>query len=88
METRPALTLFPLKVVPLIEVLLYKIISGNRFKFLKNCLGRATKKMDIPNARKKKLHSKLHIHSIQFTNPFVHRRYLKRQKPNAEAREG
>jgi hypothetical protein len=34
--------------------------AGTLFK----CLDRATKELDIPNARKKKLYSKLHLHSI------------------------
>jgi hypothetical protein len=48
----------------------------------------ATKVMDIPNARKKKLYSKLHLqglHNLQ--NLVSQRRYLEGQKPTAEARE-
>jgi hypothetical protein len=44
---------------------------------------RATKEMDNPNARKKKLYSKLHLHSIHSLQNLVpQRRYL----PTAEAR--
>jgi hypothetical protein len=58
-------------------------IAGTLFK----CLDRATKEMDIPNARKKKLYSKLHIHSIHSLQNLVSQpRYLERLKPTAEAR--
>jgi hypothetical protein len=54
---------------------------------LSKCLDRATKDMDIPSARKKKLYSKLHLHSIHSLQNLVsQRRYLERQKPTAEAR--
>jgi hypothetical protein len=57
--------------------------AGTLFK----CLDRATKEMDIPNARKRKLHSKLHLHSIHSIQNLVsQRRYLERPKPTAETR--
>jgi hypothetical protein len=40
---------------------------GTHFK----CLDRATKEIDIPNARQKKLYSKPHLHSIQSAKPCV-----------------
>jgi hypothetical protein len=48
---------------------------------LSQCLDRATKDMDNPNARKKKPYSKLHLHSLQ--NLVSIRRYLERQKSTA-----
>jgi hypothetical protein len=54
-----------------------------------NSFGRATKEMNIPNARKKKPYSKLHLrstHSLQ--NPVSQRRYLQRQMPTAERVRG
>jgi hypothetical protein len=68
------------------DVILLPIVlgsAGTLFKYL----DRATKEMDIPNARKKKLYSKLHLHSIHSLQNLVsQRRYLERQKPTAEAR--
>jgi len=68
------------------DVLLLPIVlesAGTLFK----CLERATTEMDIPNARKRKLYSKLHLHSIHTLQNLVsQRRYLERQKPTSEAR--
>jgi len=51
------------------------------------CIDRATTEMDIPNARKRELYSKLHLHSIHtLQNLVFQRRYLERQKPTSEAR--
>jgi hypothetical protein len=68
------------------DVMLLPVVlesAGTLFK----CLDRATKEMDIPNARNKKLYSKLHLHSLHSPQSLVsQRRYLERQKPTAEAR--
>jgi hypothetical protein len=45
------------------DVMLFPIVlgsAGTLFKYL----DRAANEMDIPNGRKKKLYSKLHLHSI------------------------
>jgi hypothetical protein len=42
------------------DVVLLPIVLGSAVALFK-CLDRATKEMDIPNARKKKLYSKLHL---------------------------
>jgi hypothetical protein len=68
------------------DVKLLPIVLGSAGTLFK-CLDRATKEMDIPNARKQKLYSKLHLHSIHSLQNLVsQRRYLERQKPTAEAR--
>jgi hypothetical protein len=68
------------------DVILLPIVLGSAGTLFK-CLDRATKEMDIPNARKKKLYSKLLLHSIHSLQNLVsHRRYLVGQKPTAEAR--
>jgi hypothetical protein len=70
------------------DVTLLPIVLGSAGTLFK-CLDRVTKEMDIPNARKKKLYSKLHLHSIHSLQGLVsQRRYLERQKPTAEARGG
>jgi hypothetical protein len=68
------------------DAMLLPVVLGSAGTLFK-CLDRATKEMDIPNARKKKLYSKLHLHSIhslQNLGPTVIR---ERQKPTAEATE-
>jgi hypothetical protein len=68
------------------DVMLLPIVLGSAGTLFK-CLDCATKEMDIPNTRKKKLYSKLHLHSIHSLQNLVsQRRYLERQKPTAEAR--
>jgi hypothetical protein len=68
------------------DVMLLPIVLGSAGTLFK-CLDRATKEMDIPNARKKRLYSKLHLHSIHSPqNLSSQRRYLERQKPTAEGR--
>jgi hypothetical protein len=68
------------------DVMLLPIVLGSAGTLFK-CLDRATKEMDIPNAREKKLYSKLHLHGIHSLQNLVsQRRYLERQKPTAEAR--
>jgi hypothetical protein len=63
------------------DVVLLPIVLGSAVALFK-CLDRATKEMDIPNARKKKLYSKLHLHSIHsLQNVVSQQRYLERQKP-------
>jgi hypothetical protein len=58
--------------------MLLPIVLGSAGTLLK-CLDCATKDMDIPNARKKKLYSKLHLHSIHnLQNLVSQRRYLER----------
>jgi hypothetical protein len=53
------------------------------------CLGRAATKMDIPNTRKKKLYSKLHLHSIHSLQNLVsQRRYPQRQQQSTSAVRG
>jgi hypothetical protein len=70
------------------DVTLLPIVLGSAGTLFK-CLDRAPKEMDIPNARKKKLYSKLHLHSIHSLQNLVsQRRYLERQKPSAEALPG
>jgi hypothetical protein len=67
-------------------VMLLPVVLGSAGTLLK-CHDRTTKEMDIPNARKKKLYSKLHLHSIySLQNLVSQRRYLERQSPTAEAR--
>jgi hypothetical protein len=57
--------------------------GGTLFK----CLDRASKEMDISNARQMILNSKLHLHSVHSLQDLVsQRRYLERQKPTSEAR--
>jgi hypothetical protein len=57
--------------------------AGGLFK----CLDRATEEMDINNARKEELYSKLHLHKYTVNkNLLSQRRYLERQKPTAEVR--
>jgi hypothetical protein len=69
------------------DVMLLSFVLGSAGTLFK-CLDRATKEMDIPNARKKKIYSKLHHHSIHsLQNRVSQRRYLERQKPTGEARE-
>jgi hypothetical protein len=59
-------------------VVLLPVVLGIAGTFFK-CRDRATKEMDIPNARKKNLHSKLHLHSIHSLQSLVsQRRYLDR----------
>jgi hypothetical protein len=68
------------------DVVLLRLVLGSAGTLFK-CLERATKEMDIHNARKKKLYSKLHLHSIHSLQNLVsQRRYLERQKPSAEVR--
>jgi hypothetical protein len=68
------------------DVVLLPVVLGSAGTLF-NCLDRATKEMNIPNARKNKLYSKLHLHSIySLQNLVAQRRYLERQKPTAEAR--
>jgi hypothetical protein len=68
------------------DVMLLPIVLGSAGTLLE-CLDRATKEIDIPNARRKTLYSKLHLHSIHsLQNVVSQRRYLERQKPTAEAR--
>jgi hypothetical protein len=68
------------------DVMLLPNVLGSASTLLK-CLDRATKEMDIPNARKKELYSKLHLHSIHSLQNLVsQRRYLERQKPTAARR--
>jgi hypothetical protein len=68
------------------DVMLLPIVLGSAGTHFRS-LDCATKEMDIPNARKKKLYSKLHLHSIHSLKILVsQRRYLERQKPTAEAR--
>jgi hypothetical protein len=63
------------------DVMLLPIVLGSAGTLFK-CLDRATKEMDIPNTRKKKLYSKLYLHSIHSLQNLVsQRRYLERQKP-------
>jgi hypothetical protein len=63
------------------DVGLLPVVLGSAGTLFK-CLGGATKEMDIPNARKTKLYSKLHLHSIHSLQNLVsQRRYLERQKP-------
>jgi hypothetical protein len=67
------------------DVMLLPVVLGSAGTLFE-CLDLA-KEMDIPNARMKKLYSKLHLHSIDSLQNLVsQRRYLKRQKPTAEAR--
>jgi hypothetical protein len=68
------------------DVMLLPIVLGSAGTLFQ-CLDRATKETDIPNARKKKLYSKLHLHSIHSLKNLVsQRRYLEILKPTAEAR--
>jgi hypothetical protein len=54
---------------------------------LSNALNEQQKKWTSPLPEKKKLHSKLHLHSIHSLQNLVsQRRYLKRQKPTSESR--
>jgi hypothetical protein len=70
------------------DVMLLPVVLGSAGTLFR-CLDRATTEMDIPNARKKKLYSKLHLHSIHSLQSLVSQlRYLERQKPTAEARRG
>jgi hypothetical protein len=58
------------------EVMLLPVVLGSAGTLFK-CLDRAKKEMDIPNARKKKLYSKLHLHSTHSLQNLVsQRRYL------------
>jgi hypothetical protein len=67
-------------------VVLLPIVLGSAGTLFE-CLDGATKEMEIPNARKKKLYSKLHLHSIHSLQNLVsQRRYLESQKPTAETR--
>jgi hypothetical protein len=62
------------------DVVLFPVVLGSSGKLFK-CLERAIK--DIPKARKKKLCSKLHLHSIHsLQNLRSQRPYLERQKAN------
>jgi hypothetical protein len=69
------------------DVILLPIVLRSAGTFFK-CLDRATKEMDIPNARKRNYtaSSTYTIYSLQ--KLVSQRRYLERQKPTAEAREG
>jgi hypothetical protein len=68
------------------DVMLLPVVLGSAGTLFK-CLDRATEEMDIPKAKRKKLYSKLHLHSIHSLQSLVsQRRYLERQKPTAEAR--
>jgi hypothetical protein len=68
------------------DVVLLPVVLGSAGALFK-CLERATKEKDIPNARKKNLYSKLHLHSIHSLQNLVsQRRYLERQKPTSESR--
>jgi hypothetical protein len=67
-------------------VMLLSVVLGSAGTLFK-CLDRATKEMDIPNGRKRKLYSKLHLHSIHSLQNLVSQwRYLERKKPSAEVR--
>jgi hypothetical protein len=68
------------------DVMLLPIVLGSAGTLFK-CLDCATKEMDIPNARKKKSYSKLHLQSRCSLQDLVsQRRYLERQKLTAKAR--
>jgi hypothetical protein len=68
------------------DVKLLPVVLGSAGTLIK-CLEQAAKKMDIPHARRKKLYSKLHLHSIHTIQNLVsQRRFLERQPPTSEAR--
>jgi hypothetical protein len=58
------------------DVMLLPVVLGSAGTL--KCLDRATKEMDIPTARKKKLYSKLHLHSIHSLQSLVSQRRLPR----------
>jgi hypothetical protein len=66
------------------DAMLLPVVLGGTGTLFK-CLDRATKEMDISNARKKKLYSKPAQYA-QSTGSWVPTRYLKRQKSTADSR--
>jgi hypothetical protein len=71
------------------DVMLLPVVLGSAGPLFK-CLERATEERDIPHARKNKLYSKLHLHSVHSVHSLQsilsQRRYLERQKPSAEVK--
>jgi hypothetical protein len=68
------------------NVVLLPIVLGSAGMLFK-CLERAATEIGNPTARKKKLYSKLHLHSIHTLQNLVsQRRFLERQKSSTEPR--